>query len=72
MRAKFKVDSVRHFEHTQQAVLSAVTNGSQEDNDFAAATPSGNLSLDITAPEAQDFFLPGKSYYMDFTLAPEV
>lgn len=72
MRAKFRVDSVQHFEHMQRAALSAVYSGGKEDNGLAAATPAGTLSLDISAAEAQDYFLPGKSYYLDFAPAVEV
>lgn len=43
----------------------AVTDGSEENKSFFASTPSGNL--DLTAVNG-DLFVPGNSYYLDFTI----
>ena len=51
--------------------LSAVTSkyDDKEKNQFAEATPGGELSMLITNPKAKDFFKPGKDYYLDFSKA---
>lgn len=62
MRAKFKCQSVQNFEHSKSAQLTAVYGNSEENKDFAKATPSGSFP-------AIDYFKPGKEYYLDFTEA---
>ena len=71
MRAKFFVDSVTHYGQGRSVKMRAVHDGSPENNQFASATPSGNLDMSITAPAAMDFLKPGKQYYLDFSEAPE-
>jgi hypothetical protein len=71
MRAKFHVDSVTHFQHGRGVKLSAVHDGSPENNEFALASPSGSLEMHINNPAAVDFLQPGSNYYLDFTLAPD-
>lgn len=44
----------------------AVTGDSEENNKFYASTPGGNISLYAVR---DDLFVPGKPYYLDFTLA---
>lgn len=71
MRAKFTVNSIETFSYGgQRAKLSAVYSGTPEDNQFAKATPSGQLEITIDNPAAQGYLIPGKSYYLDFTPAP--
>ena len=43
----------------------AVTDGSEENKSFFASTPSGSLKLGAVR---NDVFIPGESYYLDFTL----
>lgn len=69
MRAKFRVDSVRIYEYMEEASLSAVSSFSREDNEFAAATPSGALAITITSPAGKGYFVPGRAYYLDFSPA---
>jgi len=74
MRAKFKCNSVtQHAYGDKSANLSAVTSdGSKENNDFATATPSGQMQIHIDKDaRAADFLEPGKSYYLDFTEVDE-
>ena len=52
------------FTHT--AKFQVVTCGNVKNNEFFAATPSGNLTLGVLSGQ---FFEPGKSYYVDITLA---
>jgi len=49
-----------------QAEFSVVSQGSEEDDKFFAATPGGNLTLSTMAVDA---FEAGKDYYVDLTLA---
>jgi hypothetical protein len=69
MRAKFKCDSITEYGYgNKEAKLSAVyEDGSQENNQFAEATPSGNLTINIDKNAvAKDFLVAGKDYYIDF------
>ncbi len=49
-----------------EAELAPVQGGSSENEDFFAATPSGAIHLGLMQA---DHFVPGKSYYIDFTEA---
>jgi len=42
----------------------AVLGGSEENKAFFKATPSGHLEMSAVVP----LFVPGKTYYLDFTL----
>ena len=76
-RCKFKCNEVTKSESWNKAQLgpflysakfSAVASGSPENNSFFAATPAGSLSVSTVR---EDIFVPGKSYYLDITEAPE-
>ena len=67
MKAKFKCNQVNKLESCEQAFLSPVLQGSEENKSFSQYTPSGKLELMITNPAAADFFKPGKDYYLDIT-----
>jgi hypothetical protein len=69
MGAKFRVDSVTACAGSQEIAAFAVHSGDPEDNQFASATPASKLSMTITAEAARGFFVPGQSYYLDFTPA---
>lgn len=73
IRAKFSVESVTEFSYgDKKATLRAIySNGKPEDNQFAKATPSGTIEITVDNPDTRDFLKPGKSYYVDFTQAPE-
>jgi len=49
--------------------LNAVVDGSEENKSFSNYTPSATLSMTIDNPAAIGAFVPGKSYYVDFTPA---
>jgi len=72
IRAKFECESVTEFSYgNKEAKLRAVHSGSQEDNQFAEATPMGELKIQIDKNAvAKDFLVPGKKYYLDFSEAP--
>ena len=70
MRAKYKVDSVTKTDNASEIIkLSAVTNGTPEDNTFHKYTPYGNMDITITNPVLLGVIEPGQKYYLDFTLA---
>lgn len=72
MRAKFKCESITTFHYgNKEAKLSAVhEDGTQENNQFAVATPSGSIAINIDKDAvAKDFLVAGKEYYIDFTEA---
>jgi hypothetical protein len=52
-----------------QVSLHAVSSGSDENKEFFASTPTGNITLSILRPEAVNWFEKGKEYYVDFTPA---
>lgn len=45
--------------------LSVVTTGDGEDSQFAAATPTGNLTLDIDNPRAAAYFDLESEFYVE-------
>ena len=73
VRAKFTCIGVRkslHWDRSKgflfEATFSPVTSGSEENKQFFEATPSGEIKL---STYKEDYFEPGKSYFIDFTLA---
>jgi hypothetical protein len=48
-----------------------VTGGTEENDSFWEATPSGKIELDLVDKSALEFFKPGKTFYVDFTEAEE-
>lgn len=67
IRAKMTCQGVAHTEWgADQITLYPVTNGSPEDNSYASATPAGHVELTISNPDAQGFFVTGKTYFVDF------
>lgn len=65
VRAKF------HCNHKDEngIYLSPVYSGSEENAQFFAATPGGQIILHIVNPVAAEQFEVGKEYYVDFTPA---
>ncbi len=70
MRAKFHVESITETQYARSVKMHAVHSGNPEDNQFSEATPSGELTMLITAKGAHKFLQVGKSYYLDFSEAP--
>ncbi len=70
VRAKFTVDSVLATASNGHTVtLSPVTTGSEENKQFYKWTPGGTIVLSTVNQDAAAQFIPGKQYYIDFTLA---
>ncbi len=74
IRAKFKAEEVTDYGYGSKRVkLSAVYSHDRnsEDNQFSNATPSGQIEMMVTNPDALDFIQPGKKYYVDFSPADD-
>lgn len=72
VRAKFRVTSVQQYPTAgefqyAQVTMMPVYNDSPENESWSKATPSGQISMMITNPEAAGAFVTGKSYLVDFT-----
>ena len=69
MRAMFTCLAVTNYRDGKEAVLTAVTGGTEEKRDFNKYTPAGEIKIMYDTEEASDFFIPGKDYYIDFSIA---
>lgn len=75
VRCKFKCDTVSKSKHWDlqkdflyEVRMSAVTNGSDENKSFWAATPGGQIQFNSIVDSS---FEPGKEYYIDISIASE-
>lgn len=79
VRAKFYVSSVGPGSITSDGettegktiVLSPVTSGSKENEEFYKMTPGGSIQLSTINDEAAAQFIPGKEYYVEFIAAEQ-
>jgi hypothetical protein len=74
VRAKFRCTRVGTVhcggEQFQEEVsLSPVSSGSEENKEWSKYTPSGSITMNITAEGAVGVFKPGKEYFVEFTPA---
>jgi len=82
MRAKLRLQSVEQLSNglapgvtAEKLTFSAVCskgfgpNGESEDNTFARYTPTASLTMHVNNPDLIGKFVPGASYYVDFTPA---
>lgn len=72
VRAKMKCTEVTKTELGAEIVkLTAVYGGDKnsEDNTFSKATPCAEMSMTVSNKAAHGAFVPGKTYYLDFTPA---
>lgn len=76
VRAKFTVTSItrtKHWDPTKGEIqtikLTPVSDGSEENRAFFAATPAGSIELGTVNEAAARSFELGKSYYIDFVAA---
>jgi len=69
VRAKMEVDFVKKFTWGEEVAFSCRYSDTPEDNSFAQATPSGNMSITVSNPAVLGFFKPGDKFYLDFTKA---
>ena len=73
VRGKFTLQSItqHNWSPTAQtfkfmAVHDTVT---EENKRFTKSTPNGTLEMTVDNPPAQEFFVLGKTYYLDFSKA---
>lgn len=68
VRAKFKCHAITSREGSKEIELGAVTSSGEGDpnKSWSKYTPSGNLKMSITNPEAFEQFEVGKEYFLDF------
>ncbi len=80
VRAKFVVESYEtrksntrdpESEELRTLKLIAVSDSSEENKKFFRWTPNGQISIGVLNPEAWKHLELGKSYYVDFTEAPD-
>lgn len=69
VRAKFVCRSVLTDTAGATITLAPVSDGSEENKRFFKYTPCGEIKMGTINPEAAAQFVPGKSYYVDFTVA---
>lgn len=74
IRAKFRCNSVTTQEGGQEIVTLSPVYGTSENpanKEWSKYTPSGSISMTITAEGAVKTFTPGKEYFVLFTPAEE-
>jgi hypothetical protein len=71
IRAKFRVNSITDMGYGDIVKFGAAysNNTNSEDNSYAKATPSADLSMQIDNPDARGKFKVGNKYYVDFSEA---
>ena len=68
IEAKFKCESVEHFESVKRVKAHPVLSDSEENKSFAKYTPGGVLDLYVDfETKAADFFKPGVEFYVTFS-----
>lgn len=73
VRAKMFLSELRYNSYGGGVTLQVVTRG-EDNKQWAAATPSGEMKLSIKNELALDFFqgMLGKEFYIDIVPVPEV
>jgi hypothetical protein len=72
MRCKFCCGSKVELNNDRgyAVIFYAVYAGSEENDKYFQATPSGSIVLQVLNEQAASFIEIGKNYYIDFTTAP--
>lgn len=71
VRAKFKCTSKTLEENGARIKLEPVVGGSKENESFFKWTPYGSVEIGLVNPETAESFIPGRTYYVDFTETTE-
>lgn len=67
-RCKFTVEYAKQYSKSLEEIsFHAVYGGSEENESFANATPSGKLVINVTNPNVIGKFTPGQEVYIDIT-----
>lgn len=69
IRAKVKCWSINKSGDNESVTFGAVIDNSSENKLFSIATPSLSLTINISNPSAQNQFVDGQEYYLDFSKA---
>lgn len=76
MRAMFQCSNLEEFKNQDGEIVqetismtAVIADDNPEHNQFSEATPSGELVMMVSNPEAFGFFECGKDYYLDFSPA---
>lgn len=67
MRAKLTVQEVTDNGYSDRVKFTAQYSQTPEDNSYAKATPSADLSMQIDNPSLRGQLKPGQKFYVDFT-----
>lgn len=69
VRAKFQCVAVTNYQGDRKKVELSVRYDTsiEEDKRFTKYMPSGDIVISIENASINDFYVPGKSYYLDFT-----
>lgn len=71
VRAKFLITEKKEVQGGQFEIkANAVYGGSEENDKYFAATPSGELELGVLNASAAKQLVVGQEYYLDLTPAP--
>lgn len=70
-RAKFSCVEVSSQGDTWKVRLTPVHSGSEENREFFAYTPGGEITLQVVGSATAGQFQEGHDYYVDFTEVPE-
>lgn len=70
VRAKFYVSGISLQTWGTSIEMQPVTRG-EDNKEWSAATPSGNLKMTVANERAAEQFWPGQEWYLDFTPIPE-
>lgn len=71
VRGKFNCTKNVKTSYGAEVSFWALYSNNPEDNSYAQATPSGNISMVVSNPEVIDFFKEGQAYYLDFSKVNE-
>lgn len=69
VKCKFVCQSVLLDKNGGTVTLTPVTTGSPENESFFKWTPFGEIKMGVLNEDAVEQFVPGRSYYIDFTPA---
>lgn len=72
LRGRFRCRVVNPGRHKDEVVLQAVTSSDDDPervNDYAEATPYGELRIEVADDDVRGFFTPGEEYYLDISKA---
>lgn len=69
VKAKFTCTKAVKTSYGTEVTFWALYSNNPEDNSYSQATPSGQITMLVSNPAAEPFFIEGQKYYLDFTKA---